>query len=128
LPDFSELAREKLSGEFEYQRLAEIEFLLVRDREIFFLVVGIVGHVSMSSSTSVSQKNFPVFRHRTASCSCGCPRLANSNECSSSFQSTDTGIGGLPFAAAGGATPAVIATRWLAKMGWTAPDGIDVPE
>src|SRR5689334_18986268 len=68
----------------------------------------------MSSSTSVSQKNFPVFRHRTASCSCGCPRLANSNVCSRSFQSTDTGIGALPFAAACGATPAGIATRWLA--------------
>jgi hypothetical protein len=41
-PDFIEFVRKKFSGEREHQRRAEIEFLLVRDRELFFLVVGIV--------------------------------------------------------------------------------------
>src|SRR5213594_3630362 len=50
----------------------------------------------MSSARSESHRNLPVFRQRTASCSCGCPRLTNSNVCSSSVQSTDTGIGVLP--------------------------------
>ena len=40
--DFIEFVRKKFSGEREHQRCAEIEFFLVRDREIFFLVVGIV--------------------------------------------------------------------------------------
>jgi hypothetical protein len=41
-PDFAEFVREKFFGEREHQRFAEIEFLLVRDSEIFFFVVGIV--------------------------------------------------------------------------------------
>jgi hypothetical protein len=41
-PDLIQFVRQKLFGECEYERRAEIEFLLVRDREIFFVVIGIV--------------------------------------------------------------------------------------
>jgi hypothetical protein len=92
-PDLIEFVRKKLSGELEHQRLAEIEFLPVRDREIFFLVIGIVRprlDVLVDVSKPEKLAGFPA---ETASCSCGSPRLANSNACCSSFQSTDTGIG-----------------------------------
>jgi hypothetical protein len=110
-PDFIEFVRKKLSGELEHQRFAEIELLPVGDRIYFSSSSASSGHASMSSSTSVCHRNLPVFRQRTASCSCGSPMLANSNACSSSFQSTVTGIGVLPFAAGGGATSAVIASE-----------------
>src|SRR4051812_5737897 len=70
----------------------------------------------MSSSTSVCQRNLPVFRQSTASCSCGCPRLTNSNVCSSSVQSTDTGIGLHPLAASSVSNPMALIWSCLVRV------------